>query len=100
MPLGLFTRLIYDASMQAFEPGAMLVIVTKGVTQSMRGNTPFSAERVMEVLGSSKQESAADVCREVLETAHRFEQGGWDRLAFWRKKVREDMTALAMVRSR
>ena len=100
MPLGLFTRLIYDASMQAFEPGAMLVIVTKGVTQSMRGNIPFSAERVMEVLGSSKQESAADVCHEVLEAAHRFEQGGWDRLAFWRRKVQEDMTALAMVRSR
>jgi serine phosphatase RsbU (regulator of sigma subunit) len=100
MPLGLFTRLIYDASMQAFEPGAVLLIVTKGVTQSMRGNTPFGAERVMEVLRSSKQESAADVCREVLEAAHLFQQGRWGRLAFWRKTVPEDMTALAMVRSR
>ena len=100
MPLGLFTHLIYDASMQAFEPGAMLVIVTKGVTQSMRGKVPFGAERVMEVLRSSKQESAAEVCREVLEAAHRFEQGGWNRIAFWRKRVPEDMTALAMVRSR
>ena len=100
MPLGLFTRLIYDATMQAFEPGAMLLIVTKGVTESMRGNVPFGAERVMEVLRNSKQESAADVCREVLEAANRFEEGRWDRLAFWRKRVREDMTALAMVRSR
>jgi len=100
MPLGLFTRLIYDASMQAFEPGATLLIVTKGVTQSLRGSTPFGVERVMEVLRNSKQESAADVCHEVLEAAHRFEQGRWDWLTFWRKKVREDMTALAMVRSR
>jgi hypothetical protein len=36
----------------------------------------------------------------VLEAAHRFERGRWYRLAFWRKKVGEDMTALAMVRSR
>ncbi len=101
MPLGLFTHLIYDASMQAFEPEAMLLVVTKGVTQSMRGNVPFGAERVMEVLRSSKRESAADVCNEVLEAAHRFERGRWARLAFWRKKkMREDMTALAMVRNR
>jgi len=100
MPLGLFTHLIYDASMQAIEPGAMLVIVTKGVTESMSGKVPFGAERVMEVLKSSKRESATEVCIEVLEAAHRFERGRWYRLAFWRKKVRQDMTALAMVRSR
>jgi serine phosphatase RsbU (regulator of sigma subunit) len=100
VPMGLFTHLIYDASMQAFERGATLLIVTKGVTQSMRGNNPFGAERVMEVLRSSKQESAADVCREVLEAAHLFQQGRWDWVTFWRKKVQDDMTALAMVRSR
>jgi serine phosphatase RsbU (regulator of sigma subunit) len=100
MPLGLFTHLIYDASMQAFEPGAMLVIVTKGVTESMRGKTRFGGERVMEVLRSSKQQAATDVCREVLEASHRFEQTRWGRLLFWRKNVREDMTALAVVRSR
>ena len=100
MPLGLFTHLIYDASMQAFEPGAMLVIVTKGVTQSRSGKIPFGAERIIEVLRNSKQESAKEVCREMLEAAHRFEKGRWYRLAFWRKKVRQDMTALAMVRSR
>ena len=100
VPMGLFTHLIYDASMQAFERGATLLIVTKGVTQSMRGNTPFGAERVMEVLRSSKQESAADVCREVLEAAQLFQQGRWDWVTFWHKKVQDDMTALAMVRSR
>ncbi len=100
MPLGLFTHLIFDASMQAFEPGAMLLIVTKGVTESMSGKVPFGAERVMEVLRRSKRESAADVCREVLEAAHRYKQSGWDKVAFWRKSAQEDMTALAMVRSR
>jgi serine phosphatase RsbU (regulator of sigma subunit) len=98
MPLGLFTHLIYDASMQAFEPGATLLILTKGVTESMRGKVAFGAQRVMEVLRDSKQTSAAEVCHEVLEAANQFEQGGWERFAFWRKKVPEDMTALAMVR--
>jgi serine phosphatase RsbU (regulator of sigma subunit) len=98
MPLGLFTHLIYDASMQAFEPGATLLIVTKGVTDSMRGKVAFGAQRVMDVLGGAKQASAAEVCREVLDAANRFEQGGWERFAFWRKGVLEDMTALAIVR--
>jgi serine phosphatase RsbU (regulator of sigma subunit) len=34
MPLGLFTHLTFEASMQALEPGACLMIVTKGVTDS------------------------------------------------------------------
>jgi serine phosphatase RsbU (regulator of sigma subunit) len=100
MPLGLFTHLMYDASMQAFEPGATLLIVTKGVTESMRGATPFGAERLLDVLRSSKNESAGEVCWETLKAAYRFEKRGWDWLAFWRPRVREDMTALAMVRSR
>lgn len=100
MPLGLFTHLIFDASMQAFEPGATLLLVTKGVSQSMQGTIPFGAERLLDVLRSSKQESASEVCRETLNAAHRFEKRRWDWLAFWRTRVREDMTALAMVRSR
>lgn len=100
MPLGLFSHLLYEASMQAFEPGATLLVVTKGVTQSMRGTVPFGAERLLEVLRSSKDEPAIEVCREALKAAHRFENRRWERFAFWRTRVREDMTALAMVRSR
>jgi serine phosphatase RsbU (regulator of sigma subunit) len=98
MPLGLFTHLIYDASMQAFEPGATLLIVTKGVTESMRGKVAFGAQRVMEVLRDPNDASAAQVCRDVLKSANQFEEGGLERLAFWRRTVREDRTALAMVR--
>jgi serine phosphatase RsbU (regulator of sigma subunit) len=99
MPLGLFTHLMYDASMQAFEPGATLLLATKGVTQSMRGAVPFGAEGLLAVLRSSTDEPASGVCRAALSAAHRFEKRRWDWLAFWRPRVREDMTALAMVRS-
>jgi serine phosphatase RsbU (regulator of sigma subunit) len=100
MPLGLFTHLTYEASMQAFEPGARLLVVTKGVTESKQGKVVFGAGKVREVLQHSKDKSASHVCRDVLEAAQGFqEQRSW--LSFGRKKavVREDMTALAMVRS-
>lgn len=99
VPLGLFTHMTYDASMQAFEPGSMLVVVTKGVTESMGGKTPFGPERVIEALRSSKYESASGACGAVLKAAHGFEKRRWEWLPFRGKLVREDMTALAMVRT-
>lgn len=100
MPLGLFTHLMYDASMQAFEPGATLLLVTKGVTECMRGSTPFGAEGLLEVLRHSKDEPAIEVCKKTLSAAHRFEKRRWGWPSFWRTRVHEDMTALTMVRGR
>ncbi len=100
MPLGLFTHLTYEASMQAFEPGARLLVVTKGVTESKQGKVAFGADKVREVLQRSKDKSASQVCQDVLEAAQGFEERRFG-ISFGRKKVvmREDMTALAMVRS-
>jgi hypothetical protein len=50
------------------------------------------------VLRDPNDASAAQVCRDVLKSANQFEEGGLERLAFWRRTVREDRTALAMVR--
>jgi serine phosphatase RsbU (regulator of sigma subunit) len=99
VPLGLFTHLTYDASIQAFEPGAMLLVVTKGVTQSMGGNKPFGPEKVNKVLQNSKDESASGLCRAVLKAAQQFQKRRWDWLPFRGEPVREDLTALAMVRT-
>jgi serine phosphatase RsbU (regulator of sigma subunit) len=98
LPLGLTTHMTYDASMQAFERGAKLLAVTRGVTLSMRGKRPFGAERVLQALESSKDESATGVCRAVLDAAYAYEKPGWQGLKLGRKPAREDMTALAMVR--
>lgn len=98
VPLGLFTHMTYDASMQAVEPGAMLLVVTKGVTESMGGRNPFGLERVMDVLRSSKGESASGVCEAVLKAANGLGKRRWGWMPFRGMKVREDMTALAMVR--
>ncbi len=98
MPLGLFSHLTYDASMQAFELGAMLLVVTKGVTESMGGRNPSGPEKIIAALRGSKDESASGVCDAVLKAAHGFQKRRWEWLPFRGRPVREDMTALAMVR--
>jgi serine phosphatase RsbU (regulator of sigma subunit) len=98
LPLGLTTHMTYEASMQAFEPGARLLAVTKGVTLSRQGKVPFGPERVLKALESARDEPASGVCRAVLKAAHDFEKRRMKRLTPWKKHVPEDMTALAMVR--
>jgi serine phosphatase RsbU (regulator of sigma subunit) len=99
MPLGLFTHLTYEPSMQAFELGARLLVVTKGVTQSMHGHSEFGAERVIDILKNSEDLSASDVCMTVLESARAFEKLSWRKKMLRKDAAREDMTALALVRS-
>ncbi len=99
VPLGLFTHLPYDAAMQAFEPRATLLVVTKGVTESMGGRNPPGRERLLEVLRRSKDESASGICRAVLKATRGVERRGWEWLPFRRKLTREDMTSLAIVRT-
>lgn len=84
--------------MQAFEPGAKLLVVTRGVTLSMHGKQPFGVDRVLRALQDSKDESATGVCRAVLDAAYAHEKHRWAGLKLGRKPTREDMTALAMVR--
>ena len=99
MPLGLFTHLPYDASIQAFEPGAMLLVVTKGITESMEGKKPFGLEGSIQVVRNSKYESANELCGAVLKAAQRVERRRWLWSPFKSKLPREDMTALAMIRT-
>jgi serine phosphatase RsbU (regulator of sigma subunit) len=101
MPMGLFTHLTYEPSMQAFEPGAKLLLVTKGIVETQRGKTHFGAERVQSVVSSAQTDSAAEICQSTLNAANDFKKtpkSGLRSLQFWREDVEEDLTALAMVR--
>ncbi len=98
MPLGLFTHLTYDASIQAFEPGAMLLVVTKGVTESMGSNTQAGPEKIIDLLKASNYKSAREAATGVLEAANLYEKHHRTWLPFRAKPVVEDMTALAMKR--
>jgi serine phosphatase RsbU (regulator of sigma subunit) len=96
MPLGLTTHLTYEASIQALEPGAMLLAVTKGVTHDLRGKVTFGVPGVTEAFGRTRGKPASGVCQAVLEEAHGFEKRR--RFSFGRDE-RDDMTALVVVRS-
>lgn len=101
VPMGLFTHLTFEPSIQAFEPGAKLLVVTKGVVESQRLRTHFGVERVIQMVRGSKAQSAAEICQAILQEAHAFRKLSWysiHNLLPWKRKQVEDLTALAIVR--
>jgi serine phosphatase RsbU (regulator of sigma subunit) len=102
MPLGLFTHLTYEPAIQAFEPGARLLLVTKGILEAQRGHEQFGVERATAVLQNIPNGSAFDLCAVTLEDAHEFRKAPWyspERLPFVKSEPAEDLTAVALVRS-
>ncbi|MBB5338473.1 PP2C family protein-serine/threonine phosphatase [Tunturiibacter gelidoferens] len=100
-PLGLFTHLTHEPSMQAFEPRAKLLLVTKGVMETRHGRTHFGVERLIPLLEETATHSATELCRAALKAAEEFKQVPWYRrlnLPFGHATEDEDLTALALVR--
>jgi serine phosphatase RsbU (regulator of sigma subunit) len=102
MPLGLFTHLTFEPAIQAFEPGARLLLVTKGILEAQRGREQFGVERATAVLKNIPEGSAFDLCGVTLEDAHEFRKPPWyspERLHFTKPERVDDLTAVALVRS-
>jgi serine phosphatase RsbU (regulator of sigma subunit) len=72
LPLGLFSHMIADASMVALEPGAVLLLTSRGVVEGKYKSEEFGLQRVKDVLQQSKTESAKELCSSVLEHVHQF----------------------------
>jgi serine phosphatase RsbU (regulator of sigma subunit) len=100
MPLGLFTHMTYEPAMQAFEPGARLLLVTKGVIEGSPGSTDFGVTRLSRLLQDTDSESAQELCHSTLQTAQKFKKRRWSGILKPRFKpeLAEDLTAVAMVR--
>jgi serine phosphatase RsbU (regulator of sigma subunit) len=100
MPLGLFTHLTFEPAIQAFEPGARMLLVTKGIIEAERGSAHFGPDRVTEIMNTFNGGSALDLCQATLQPAHQFRKPNWyQSLKQSLKKVRmEDMTAVALIR--
>ncbi len=98
MPMGLFTHLTYEPSMHAFEPGARLLVVTKGVIERKRGRSVFGAKRVMGLVEGLDGASAAEICEATLGAAHGFEKVSWLGRFAKGRQVAEDLTALVAAR--
>jgi serine phosphatase RsbU (regulator of sigma subunit) len=103
MPLGLFTHLTFEPAIQAFEPGARLLLVTKGILEARRNRDQFGVERATAVLENFPDGSAFDLCGIVLEDANEFRKPPWyslKRLPFTKPEPADDLTAVALVRPR
>jgi serine phosphatase RsbU (regulator of sigma subunit) len=101
MPLGLFTHLTYEPAIQAFEPGAAMLIVTKGILESRHNHDNFGVERATTVVKDFAPGSAFDLCGTVLKQAHEFRKTPWyspENLPFHKPQRIEDLTAIALIR--
>ena len=102
MSLGLFTHTTFEATILALQKGDALLVVTKGVTGSLRGGTEFGAQGVTRTLKNKTAASASAICEAVLREAHAFVHHPWSRFVslFHRSKRsnEDDLTALALVR--
>ena len=101
VPLGLFSHLTYEPSMQAFEVEAKLLLVTKGVVDTPHGGAHFGVERLIPLLEHGSTGVATELCRAALKAADDFKQVPWYRklgLRLGGRDADEDSTAMAVVR--
>jgi len=72
LPLGLFSHMISNASVVALEPGAVLLLASRGIVEGKRKSEEFGLERVKEALQQSKGASAKEHCVSVLDQMQQF----------------------------
>lgn len=72
LPLGLFSHIITDAPMAALEPGAVLLLASRGIVEAKWKAEEFGLQRLKDVLQHSKSASAKEVCVSVLDQVKRF----------------------------
>jgi sigma-B regulation protein RsbU (phosphoserine phosphatase) len=72
LPLGLFSHATHDAQIWALQPGAALLLVSKGLIESRSRNREFGLERVQKTLEALKFVSATELCSGVLTAVQRF----------------------------
>jgi serine phosphatase RsbU (regulator of sigma subunit) len=89
LPLGLFSHTTSDAHIMALEPGAALLLVSRGVVELENQREEFGLRRAEDALQSANLAGAHNLCVYVLDCAQRFASV---------LPANEDITALALVR--
>lgn len=89
LPLGLFPYATGEAMMTALEPGAALLLVSRGVVEAERRREEFGIDRVKELLQEEPANSAAELGERILGSLQQFMAA---------PPVHNDVTALALLR--
>ena len=90
LPLGLFSHGMNEASVIALEPGAAVVLVTKGVVSTLSKGEKFGLGRVKLALHNSRATSAHGLCTSILHAAQNYSSDS---------KTEQGLTALALIRN-
>jgi serine phosphatase RsbU (regulator of sigma subunit) len=90
LPFGLFSHVTHDAPTAALEPGAALLLVSRGVTEGRKNGEEFGLGRVEAALAHAQIRNAEQLCGEILDAAERFTK---------KPRLENDVTALALLRA-
>jgi serine phosphatase RsbU (regulator of sigma subunit) len=90
LPLGLFSASTYEAPTAALQPGASLLLVSRGVVEAAYKKEEFGLQRVKQEYASSQVESAKSVAAAILDGVQQFTRAA---------PAQNDFTALALVRA-
>jgi serine phosphatase RsbU (regulator of sigma subunit) len=90
LPLGLFSHATHSASTCALAPGAVLLIVSRGIVEAEFGSEEFGVEGVRGALRNAPVRTARQLCLTVLETAQQFMRV---------PPTHNDVTTLALLRN-
>jgi len=102
LPLGLFSHATHDAQFFALEPGAGLLLVSKGLVEARARGEEFSLERVQQVLTERPFSGAQQLCSFVLEEVNSFvasdDHHAFHVPAMGHRRLLNDITTLALTR--
>jgi len=72
LPLGLFSHSTPDASIVALQPGAALLLVSRGMVEARRKKVEFGLAQVKEVLTGTAAQTAEEICARLLGQVQQF----------------------------
>ena len=90
LPLGLFSHTTRSASTCALMPGAVLLVVSRGIVEAECEGQPFGLEGAQSSLQEASTSSAPEICLAVLRAVQHFVRTA---------PAQNDVTALALVRA-
>jgi sigma-B regulation protein RsbU (phosphoserine phosphatase) len=90
LPLGLFSHAAPDAAMAALQPGAAILLVSRGVVEGKSRHEEFGMDRVKRSLQESSAESAKEICMNVIDQVKQFMKT---------PPTHNDVTALSLFRN-
>jgi serine phosphatase RsbU (regulator of sigma subunit) len=91
LPFGIFSHATHSASTCAMRPGAMLLLVSRGIVEAERNDEEFGLERTKKSFREASALTAQDLCLEILQSAEKFMEA---------PPAHNDVTALALLRHR